>query len=155
MADFEVDGVHYRTKLRLNARQQFHIARRLAPLLAHFPLAVAPVLDNAPQDAEAAVQHEAALTPFAEALARIPDQDCDYVLDLCMSVVQRSHSGNGQGVTWADIWNPRAGRLMYDDIALPAMIRIAYAVLEENLSGFFVTPPNVGTATGTPTSMAP
>jgi hypothetical protein len=42
---------------------------------------------------------------------------------------------------WSDIWNPRANRLMFDDIDMPAMMQIASEVLRDNLSGFFSTLP--------------
>ena len=46
MPEFAVGDVTYRTKHRLNARQQFHIARRLAPVISVIG-AVVPMLQAA------------------------------------------------------------------------------------------------------------
>jgi hypothetical protein len=169
MAEFTVAATTYRTKMKLNARQQFHIARRIAPVVSVIG-AVIPLLqgalqqqtitpeqddvDNTAAQIRATAQRMADLEtlgrPIMEALASLPDADCDYVLDLCLAVVQRMQSGNGSGPMWSDIWNPRASKLMFEDIELPAMLQIAMEVLRENLMGFFsapVTPPASDTST--------
>jgi len=170
MAAFTVQDTTYRTKHKLNARQQFHIARRLAPVVSVIG-AIVPMLQGALEQqtmtpsengedeittqlramARRAVDMEAMAHPIMEALAALPDADCDYVLDLCLAVVQRMQSGNGAGPIWSDIWNARANKLMFEDIELPAMLQIAMEVLRENLMGFFSGPqPSVS---ATPTSL--
>lgn len=164
MREFRIGDVLYRTRHKMSARQQFHVARRLAPLIGQV-VSLAPMLKTAmteplpvaTDDPEAqakieatqAAQIEALIIPLSAALARISDEDCDYVLDQCMSVVQRN-SGNGQGPAWSDIWNPRANRLMFEDIELPAMMQIAAEVIRENLEGFFSVQPVGATAPLTP-----
>jgi hypothetical protein len=171
MAEFTVATVVYRTRHKLNARQQFHIARRIAPVVSVIG-AVVPMLQEALQqqtitpeteDADAIgaqirataqrmTDLEALSRPIMEALASLPDADCDYVLDLCLAVVQRKQSGNGSGPVWSDIWNARANKLMFEDIELPAMLQIAMEVLRENLMGFF-SDRQTETIAATPTSL--
>ena len=156
MADFTVNDIPYRTRHKLNARQQFHIARRIAPVVSVIG-AVLPMLQAAlaqqtmtPEtegvseegQARAMAQRvsdlEALGRPIMEALGRLSDPDCDYVLDLCLSVVQRYQGSNGSGA-WADVWSVRASRIVFEDIELPEMMQIAMEVLRENLMGFFST----------------
>lgn len=116
MADLTLSGAEYQTG-KLNAMKQFHVARRLAPVLG----AMAGMVASDPVKAFA---------PFAEAIAGMSDEDADYVLFACLDVTRRK-----QTTGWAPI---RSGAgLMFDDIDLPVMVQIAAAVLQENLGGFF------------------
>jgi hypothetical protein len=153
MQEFRVGDHLYRSR-KLNARQQFHVARRLAPLVGQL-MSLGPALsqlptpasDTAPDETAVAATSQAfegAIEALAMALARIPDNDCDYVLDHCMAVTQRA-AGNGGGPAWADIWNERAHRLMFEDIDMPTMMQIAAEVLRDNLSAFFSMLPAAGT----------
>lgn len=145
MAEFRV-GDHVYQSRKMNARMQFHVARRLAPLIGHLA-SLGPLLAIAsdPQfltDEATAQAFERAVIPFAEGLAKIPDEDADYVLDRCMQMVQRGVGGNGSGaMAWQDIWNMRANRLQFEDIELPEMMQIAMNVVGENLGGFFSQTP--------------
>jgi len=134
--EFTIGDVNYRTRHKMDARQQFHVARRIAPLISQIA-AVGPALAvalsaNNPQAMEALAE------PIAKALASMSDEECDYVLDRCLALVQRQSGGNGASL-WTDVWNARAGRMQFDDIQLPEMIQIATEVLRENLMGFFNT----------------
>jgi hypothetical protein len=140
MLEFNVGEHRYRAR-KMNARQQFHVARRLGPLfnqLLQLGPAIANLTPGTMGDAEANKVFEEALGAFTSALAKIPDQDCDYVLDRCMEVSQRLQGGNGSGQSvWADVWNSRLGRMMFEDIDVAEMFNIAGEVLRDNLSGFF------------------
>jgi hypothetical protein len=150
MLEFTVREHRYRSR-KMNARQQFHVARRLGPLFGQL-LSMAPALAQAPNPngetpGETTMAFEHALEGFASALARVPDADCDYVLDRCMEATQRlSGTGNGAQPVWADVWNPRAARMMFEDINLPEMMQIASEVLRDNLGNFFsMSPPQAVT----------
>lgn len=117
--EFEINGQQYRSG-KLNARQQFHVARRLAPVLGG--------LAAASQGASTDFAHF--LQPIADAIAGMSDADCDYILDTCLGVVQRQ-----QGSAWALILVNKAQ--MFDDIDLGVMLQIASKVITENLGGFF------------------
>jgi hypothetical protein len=117
--EFEINGQQYRSG-KLNARQQFHVARRLAPVLGG--------LAEASQGSSTDFAHF--LQPIADAIAGMSDQDCDYILDTCLAVVQRQ-----QGSAWANVFVNKAQ--MFDDIDMGVMLQIASKVISENLGGFF------------------
>jgi len=113
--DFTINGSDYRSG-KLDAKKQFHLARRLGPVLAKLP----------------GVPESEIFAAVAEEIADMSDEQCDYILDTCMAVVKRQ-----QGDAWAPIFNARAGVMQFDDIDMPAMLTIARYVIEENLASFF------------------
>lgn len=113
--EFEVSGNNYRAD-RLDAKKQFHVARRLTPVLSSL---------NGASDAEI-------FASIASALADMPDEQCDYILDTCLGACLRQ-----QGDKWVKVYNDRVKALQFDDIDLTAMLQIAQNVIQENLSGFF------------------
>ena len=115
----EVGGNSYRIG-RLDARKQFHVARRLAPIL--------PALGGMKTGKDMMMS----IAPVAEALSKMSEEDTDYVLDTCLAVCQRIQ-GNGQGAPLM----ARGGGLMFQDIDMPQMIQLTIQVLRENLAGFF------------------
>lgn len=116
----EVGGFQYRIG-RIDARKQFHVARRLAPLLAGLGDASSLKGDGFAKF----------LGPIAEALSHMSDDDVDYVLDACLSVCHRLQ-GNGQGAPVIT----RSG-LMFQDIDMGQMIQLSVKVIQSNLGGFF------------------
>jgi hypothetical protein len=117
--EFEINGQTYRSS-KLNARQQFHVSRRLAPVLGGLATA----------SGSAAEDFAHFLQPIADAVAKMSDDDCDYILDTCLAVVQRQ-----QGTAWAQIFV--AKNIMFEDIDMAAMLQIAAKVIQENLGSFF------------------
>lgn len=116
----EVGGFTYRIG-KMPAREQFHVTRRLGPAIMGF-------LGSAASGGGIM----GALGPIIDHLSKMSDEDSDYVLDHCLSVVHRSQP-NGE---WAKVRAPN-GALMFEDIELPQLINLTRAVLMENLSGFF------------------
>lgn len=120
--EFIVDGITYRAT-KLNAIEQFHIVRRLAPVIGR----VAPLFKGAGGNDD-----NKAFSAMAEAIAALPDADADYcIFGLLKAVTRKQDKGNGWGAVTV------AGRLQYDDITLPAMLQIAWNALQHNLSNFF------------------
>jgi hypothetical protein len=76
--------------------------------------------------------------PLAEAIAKMSDEDCNYVLGTCLNVVSRQIDG-GRG--WAKVWSEAAKKPMYDDIDMGAMIAIVVRVLQDALAPFFAALP--------------
>lgn len=111
----------------LDARSQFHIARRLAPLLGEL----------APIAARADMSAMDALPPLANALAKLSDEDADYCIFGLLKVVKRKQV-NGLG------WGPvcAGSTLAYHDISMPAMLQLAWHVASANLAGFFAALPS-------------
>jgi hypothetical protein len=115
----EVGGQKYRIG-RIDARKQFHVARRLAPLLA----GMGSVPDKSAGFA-------AFLGPLTDALSGMSDQDVDYVLDVCLGVCQRMQPNGHPAPVMV------RGGLMFEDIDMGQMIQLAVKVIQENLGGFF------------------
>lgn len=114
----EVGGQKYRIG-RIDARKQFHVARRLAPLLAGI------VPDKS------AVGFAAFLGPLSHTLSGMSDEDVDYVLDICLGVCQRIQANGHPAPVMV------RGGLMFEDIDMGQMIQLAVKVIQESLSGFF------------------
>lgn len=112
--EFELNGHTYRAG-KLNARDQFHIVRRLAP-----------VLGNA-----AGSSGMDALPPIADAIASLSDEQADYVLFGLLRCVQRKQP---QGLGWAAVSTEHS--LMYDDITMPVMMQLAWKALQHNMADF-------------------
>lgn len=112
---FEVNGFNY-TAGKLNAKQQFHIVRRLSPVLSGLV---------GLKDANDAVG------AIANAISSLSDADADFVLFGLLSCVERQDPSGG----WAKI---TAGELlMYQDIDLIAMMKIATESFKVNFGNFF------------------
>lgn len=116
----EIGGQKYRIG-RIDARKQFHVARRLAPLLAG--------MTGIPYKASGFAGF---IGPLTDALSGMSDEDVDYVIDVCLGVCQRLQP-NGQGAPVI----ARGGGLMFEDIDMGQMVQLAVKVIQQNLSGFF------------------
>ena len=145
MLEFTVGPNHYRAR-KMTAFQQFHVARRLAPVISELlttgsALAELASLDQPLKEGEAppGADPSKLIVPFADALSRVSDDDCNYVLGACLGMVQRQQGGNGAGtVTWSSVWNERGKTIMFDDInELAPMMEIVIQVLQDNMTGFF------------------
>ena len=123
--ELELDGHTYRVG-KLDARAQFHIVRRLAPVLGE----LAPALQGGKGGLDA-------LPLIATAVAKLSDADADYCIFGLLKVVNRKQP-NGLG------WGPVATEnlLMYDDIGMTQMLKLAWEALTFNMSGFFAALPS-------------
>lgn len=113
--EFQV-GDHTYVAGKMNAKQQFHVARRILPVLA-----------GAGKDGDVMDKIRGA----AYALSEASDADADYVIDHCLAVVKRKME-NGKGYTQII----SAGRLMFEDMTMLEMLQIAGEVLVFNLGNF-------------------
>jgi hypothetical protein len=117
---------------RLPALRQFHVVRRLAPLVA---LAGTPVLTLGRGASNSLEEFTALLAPVIDQLAKMQDDEVDYVIFTCLSVVKRQTSTGG----YAAVLAPQGQALMFEDVDMDTMIKLVVAVLKENLSGFFAS----------------
>jgi hypothetical protein len=131
--EFDVYGKTYRIG-KLNAFQQFHITRRLFPVSK----ALGSGLDFLREQGGAKAMQEKGVNflhlvePLGEALARMSNEDSEYIINTALSIVQRKQ---GEGV-WAPVQSA-PGHFQFDDIELPQMLAITWRVLRQNLAGFF------------------
>lgn len=109
---------------------QFHVARKLAPLLVGLGAVGGALLKGeATKDdfLEAAFD---AIEPFTKALSEMSMQDSEYVVKTLLSKVQVA-----QDSTWAFIQNPQGG-MQFDFIDMPTMMQLTVAAIKENLGNF-------------------
>jgi len=120
---------------RLNARQQLHVVKRLAPVLQ----GLLPIWVMMQQSDRGEITvHEMgmhAATVISQTIGAMSDEASDYVLDMCLGVVKfRGPAGN-----WAPlkVGNNGSGQVMLDaadDLAV--QMRLLWEVLYENLQNF-------------------
>lgn len=111
--DFAINGVNYKAS-KLPAIKQFHIVRRVAPLLAGM------------------TDKDKALEGIMNGIGSLKDEDANYILFGLLSCVERDNSPHG----WAKVKTPGADVLQFDDIDLGVMFQIATKAFMENYSGF-------------------
>ena len=128
MIEFEINGVQYRAQT-MDARRQFHVARRLSAVLSPS----ADALGKVASDADSKTNIVAAINGFFDALSTLPDDQLDYVIDACLDTVSRK-----DGRTWSPI--RRAGAMMYD-LDLYTQGAIVWHVVRGALDGFFASLP--------------
>lgn len=118
--EFEIGGNTYRSG-KMDTFKQFHVSRRLVPILGNVAGAVS-----------GEAKFEDLVQPLMHGIACMTDADCDFILEACLKVVQRQH-----GNAWAQIYAGANQALMFDDIDMSVMLQIAGKVIQDNLSGFF------------------
>jgi hypothetical protein len=127
MLNFEIKDRQYQAG-RLSAMQQFHIARRLAPVITRMGEAGSFDLEQL----KAGGGMLKAIQPLADAVAALPDVDCDYVIKLCLAVTMRK-----QNDVWVHIWHKQADKLMFEDIDMFEMLLIVSHILRDSIGAFF------------------
>lgn len=109
--------------------------RRLAPLIGAMGGALMALLESGDKT-EAMKEITEAVGPLAEALADMPDDRFDYVLDHCLLQVSRKGSDNVFHPIY--IANPKGSpSRMYQDIDAATELRLVSEVVKQNLAPFF------------------
>lgn len=113
---------------RLPALSQFHVTRRVAPILANMGVSV---IDSLRTTGELSDEDMVSVMgTAAEVVAKMTDADVDYVIFTCLAVVRKK-----QEDVWAAVVSGK--QFMFQDMDMQLMMRLTVAVLKENLSGFF------------------
>jgi hypothetical protein len=117
---------------KLNARKQFHVARRLAPAIAD----IAPLLkliksEEVEDKEEFGIK---AIEMLGNALSKLKDDDADFILDSLLDSVSREL---GQGTGSAPIRSN--GVMMYQDIDMPTELALAFHAIKANFADFMPT----------------
>lgn len=123
----EIKGSVYRMG-KLNALAQFHVTRRLGPILATMGISLSKL--EAGAKGMSWDDFLPILEPITDVMAKMSNQDVDYVIITCLSVVSRQQ-GEGK---FSPIMT--GTNLLFEDIDMPVMLRLVVAVLQENLGGF-------------------
>jgi hypothetical protein len=135
MGQVTIDGKAYDIG-RIDTFKQLDIARRWSPVLVNLGLIAHS--GKGPPDPQAIYK---AMMLFSRG---IPQEDQDFVMASCLSVVTRQ-ADNGQG--WQPVREPQSGRLMFDDMDVMTVLQLTWRVLEAHrLPEFFYSPPSNTTA---------
>ena len=130
MIEFEIGGNHYQAG-KLDAFKQFHVARRLLPVMSSMKAALDSETVASLVAGTGKVDMDKLLDPLADAVSSLKDEDCNYVLNTCLGVTSRQ-----SGAGWQKVM-ASPGRLQFDDIDLGTMLAITMNVLQGNIGGFF------------------
>lgn len=132
----EINGIEYSIG-RLNAVDQFHVSRKISPLVPKLMPLIAEVakgdLDKAIEAIDSGGKGDLkdlqpladALSPFMEAFALMPEDDVNYIIYKCLSVAKR----DGAVVC-------RNNTIMFDDLEMAQILPIVIATIRINLGNF-------------------
>ncbi len=126
---------------KIDAFKQFHIVRRIAPILSDLVPAMVDmqkVIKN-PGDlseSEKLDQFAKIASPLMAGLSKLSDEDSNRVLYGLLASVEVQGIGNSWGKVSTD------SMLMMQDLDLPILLQIAGKAFMFNLSGFFAALPH-------------
>lgn len=115
---------------KMPARTQFHVLRRLMPLLASVaPSATFLGLEKGEIDID---QFFGVLGPLSESLARMNDADLDFVINASLANVTRGVNGQ-----WAPVLAVDGRSFMFEDMDMSVMLKLTIDAIKENYGNFF------------------
>jgi hypothetical protein len=130
---FTIDGDEFRHGT-LNALDEFHCCRRVAPLVrntgAFMAVLASDAEANGDQDRLASLIEGGA--PLLQAFSELSDEDADFVIARCMAVTEAR-----EGDAWVPTWSHDARAPALPTLRLNHLLRISYQVLRDALSVFF------------------
>lgn len=149
VTEFEQDGAKYRIK-KLDAIAQWHLNRKIAPLVP--PLI--PVFMKIARAGGVKGDIEGIsglLGPFADGIASMSDEASEYVINTCLSAIQREVSAN----VWMPIWAPGARISSFAELndlskVIPLVVKVIWDALGPFIQGL-LTAQESKTAETTPT----
>lgn len=130
-------------KLRkIHAMKQYHIVRRIAPILAEFLPVIQDIVKLSKDkgdvnEAQKFEQIALLAAPLLRGLSKLSDKDSDHVLYGLLTAVEMQQDGMG----WARL--STGEQLMFDDLSLPILLQAAGRSFLYNLSDFFDVLPRV------------
>lgn len=131
--DIQVNGQTYRIG-KLDAMVQFHVARRVGPILAAMGISAKTLAQSGVKaDSGGFLDVVAAVAPV---IAAMSDEDVEYVIHACMRVTSRA-----QGERYQRVMTGK--HFQFQDIDMRAMIELTVATLKENLGNFFTGAPDI------------
>jgi len=142
MFQCQIDGHNYKIE-KLNAFDQLHLARKVAPLLPKL-LPALPAALSVGIDIKKAVDDKQDLPvktiesiswiiePALDAISSMQKDDVEYIIGLCLSVTKRQN-----GDIWTAAWHN--GQLMLGDMNMMTMVKIVWQVIQVNLGNYFPT----------------
>lgn len=139
--EFEVGGKRFQLN-KINAFKQFHIVRRIGPILADLLPALKDVQNVIGKGAS--ISEEKKFDEFAKiaaplmtGLSKLSDSDSERVLYGLLSSVEVYQKEFGN---WAKVSTDTM--LMMQDLELPVLLQLAGRAFAYNLTGFFTALPH-------------
>jgi hypothetical protein len=124
--EIEVGGNAYRIG-RMPAMTLFHVTRRLTPLMSSLAGAVGKDGGQQPTFLDAAMT-------VAQDLAKLSDEDADYIIFACLAVVHRRVADR----KWAPMVPAGTRVLAFEaDMEMPELLQVVGRCLMEHLRPFF------------------
>jgi hypothetical protein len=129
--DYATDafGEHTYRFRKMNAFDQLHVMRRLAPLISKLGKLSDLTMDSA-------------FGPIASAMSEMPDSDVNYILEKCLAVVDRRLPDG----SWMRVWNKDARQMQFEDLQLSDMLQLTGRAISENVGGFLGGSPALSSA---------
>lgn len=136
---FTIDGIDYQVH-SIDAVKQFHLSRKLAPIMARPIIQLLPLVMRLLSEEELSEEEkksiplhlQAAVPDFAEAIAALSEDDANYIIFTCLDYCWRK-----QDTGWAKV--RKAGALMFADLSMLALIRLVVETIKANLGDVFTT----------------
>ena len=128
--EFTLNGAQYRAA-KLDTFKQLHLSRKIAPVIPTLIPVFIGLSKNQGNLAASMDKLAILLQPFADGLAELSDENSEYMMTTCLSVVKRL-----QGETWVPIWSQSQKVCMFDDIELGGLIEICIMVIKDSLGSF-------------------
>lgn len=135
--EFEIAGKKFKLS-KVDAMKQFHIVRRIGPLLAELAPAmgkIGKVSENLSEEQKLEEFGKLA-APIMQGLSKLSDADADFVLYRLLACVEVHQP---QFNSWAKVAGESG--IVMQDLDLPVLLQLAGKALMFNLSGFFTSLP--------------
>lgn len=128
--EFQIGPHTYRSS-RLNARQQFDVARRLGYVLTMLGMEKVAEFKPTPENFARVILVSA---------GQVPQADMDAALNICLGAIKRRIDGAGvaEHQAWSPIITP-AGDPRYDDIDMPIMLQLVWHVISAHRMADFLS----------------
>lgn len=135
MADnsFEINGTQFKIS-KINAMKQFHIVRRIGPILSRMTPAmqkIAKANESGMSEDDKLQQFVEFAAPIMDGLSELSDKDSEFVLNSLLSAVEIQQSGGN----WAKLVIDN--NLMFSSLELPILLQAAGRAFMYNMTGFF------------------
>jgi hypothetical protein len=112
---------------RLSVKKAWSVVRKIAPVVVSSGELLKRIVSEFQGQADRDVM--TAIGPIADALAALPEEDNNLIIDTCLGVVRRQSNGN---------WVPvvQAGQIVFQDLTLAQVLKIVVEVLKRDVGSF-------------------
>lgn len=122
----------------VDAIEQFHLFRRLTPLVSAMGLEMFKLLTGG-KDTSTMSKTDwiVVAAPILGEMAKMPQDDVNYLIAGTLRVVRIK-----EGSVVAPVYHQESNTLMRQDLGMPTMLRLMVEVLRHNMADFFPMPPD-------------